>query len=594
MKSLVNAIFSAVIIGVIFISGCELLTQGPPPNGGSASVGDLIINEVFTISPDRYYAYSWIELFNPTNTPIRVFDFTLPATAYAVGANGTFLRTDDDGKTWALVSSNTATTLNSVSFSYPDTGYAVGDGGSIFKIQGDSLHNYTFTDLTSRNPLPQYRLNRVVSPAQSPVVLAAGDHGTILKSINRGWAFTKLTSNTTKNLQGFFFVDAGRIYAVGDSGTIVTGRLSGSWTPQPPPPTQSGTNYTSVVFVSDTGWATGDNGAIAYTQNAGGSWKAESSGVSVTLRASFFSGEAGFNHNTGWVVGDNGTILKSTDQGKTWTSEESGTTSNLYSVTFVDSVRGWVFGEAGIIVATTNGGKTWKVQNSGTGNRLLGAHFLQLNTAVISYYQLTMWGQRRYFFFDPVTFTVNFDYITKVDTGIINYIDVFDNPQPTISPQGFFVIVSDSAKFKDHTNLGPGNNHVTNVSIGFDSVEIGNPKSMFGLISPSGPTLWTLLSSGEIRLEKKFIKILITTGKYLGFDSKVIDVARWGNFRPQLNYFPGEDLYPNNEPAGFIPEWYSLARYANDVGGPVEASNTKNSFYMSNTPIPGWYSQKRR
>jgi hypothetical protein len=57
---------------------------------------------------------------------------------------------------------------------------------------------------------------------------------------------------------------------------------------------------------------------------------------------------------------------------------------------------------------------------------------------------------------------------------------------------------------------------------------------------------------------------------------------------------PPELIFPNNEPAGFIPEWYSLARYVNDVGGDVNTISSKASFYMADRPIPGWYSQRSK
>ena len=76
-----------------------------------------------------------------------------------------------------------------------------------------------------------------------------------------------------------------------------------------------------------------------------------------------------------------------------------------------------------------------------------------------------------------------------------------------------------------------------------------------------------------------------------GLTTETIDVVRWGGFMASTNDFPPDEVFPNNEPAGFIPEWWSLARYGDDVGQPVDQSNTRNSFFMSDKPVPGWYSQ---
>jgi hypothetical protein len=72
-------------------------------------------------------------------------------------------------------------------------------------------------------------------------------------------------------------------------------------------------------------------------------------------------------------------------------------------------------------------------------------------------------------------------------------------------------------------------------------------------------------------------------------------MVRWGNYMPGANDFPGDSLYLNNVPIGYIPEWYSIARYADDVGtSDLNNLSTVNSFYFAKDPIPGWYSQKRK
>src|SRR5262249_7749618 len=99
------------------------------------------------------------------------------------------------------------------------------------------------------------------------------------------------------------------------------------------------------------------------------------------------------------------------------------------------------------------------------------------------------------------------------------------------------------------------------------------------------PVLWTLLPSGEIRLVKYFVRQVIATQQFLALDSTIVDVVRYGNFRPS------PDAYPNNQPAGLIPEWWSLARYSDDYGDIPSRENASYSFYTTKDPIPRWYSQ---
>jgi len=67
----------------------------------------------------------------------------------------------------------------------------------------------------------------------------------------------------------------------------------------------------------------------------------------------------------------------------------------------------------------------------------------------------------------------------------------------------------------------------------------------------------------------------------------VVDVVRYGNYSWPG---PGADPYPGNQSMGFIPEYYSIARYA----GAYWTGNTANDFYYTNSilrPLPHYYSE---
>src|ERR1041385_5426182 len=61
--------FSLVIVIVLALIAFSCTLETPSSTGSSVSTSgsDLVINEVFHISPDKYYTYSWIELYNPTH-----------------------------------------------------------------------------------------------------------------------------------------------------------------------------------------------------------------------------------------------------------------------------------------------------------------------------------------------------------------------------------------------------------------------------------------------------------------------------------------------------------------------------------------------
>jgi photosystem II stability/assembly factor-like uncharacterized protein len=579
MKSLCSASIVTLLVSLFLMAGCTLET--PSTVDQRAQKGkDLIINEVFTISPDKYYSYSWIELYNPTPHKIRWFDETKPAAGFSVGSSGAILHTTDDGGRWndSLGDAQNGA-LNAVTMSNTDTGYAAGNGGTILKFTSRSIQHLVSGTTVNLNGIS------AAKDQQSRTAFAVGDNGTILRTINRGATWVSpLTSPTTNNLRSVFFVSFVNIYACGDAGTIVKSTNSGTnWAPKIVPEPYRTLNFYSINFNADTGWVTGENGTILFTSNGGGQWVPETSHVGATLRAGFFppSGNP-FRRGQGWVVGDSGVILTTGDNGATWNRANSGTSGRLNSVTFVDSVRGWAFGDGGLILSTANAGRSWHQQASPTTANLHGSVFIPLIVRVVSQYVLEMVAERRAFFFDPATGTVNFDYFTKIDSGTLVF-----NPQvllqfgfsspSDLNPGGFAVITSDSDKFKDHTNLGPGDGTVIPNSIGY----YVDPTSQFGF----RPVLWTLLPSGEIRLVKFFVTQVIATQQFLAFDSTVVDVVRYGNYRPT------PDPWPNNQPAGFMPEWYSLARYSDDYGDIPSRENSNYSFYMAKDPIPRWYSQ---
>jgi photosystem II stability/assembly factor-like uncharacterized protein len=77
--------------------------------------------------------------------------------------------------------------------------------------------------------------------------------------------------------------------------------------------------------------------------------------------------------------GADGIILHTVDSGADWNSQESGVSSELYSVCFIDPEEGWVVGQSGTILHTNNGGETWKPEGSGTNRNLYRVVYVEGN-----------------------------------------------------------------------------------------------------------------------------------------------------------------------------------------------------------------------
>jgi photosystem II stability/assembly factor-like uncharacterized protein len=590
MNFLGKNILALCTLLVIFMYGCDLVNKNQSTPNVNSLGRDLIVNEVFTISPDKYYAYSWIEIYNPTPRTILWFDQVYPANGSAVGAVGEVIHTTNSGVTWTDTLTNSALgTLRSLNFANYDTGFACGDGETIYKVTHSGLIDIS-GNIASRDASINLSSITNQSTYLTPVdgafdrlnryAYVVGDKGTILRTLLAGKTWLRVptagppTKQNLRNIYSLFF----KLYVVGDSGTFLISLNNGTnWTLKNYPQPYRGFNYYSNFFISDSlGWVAGDNGTILFTTNQGTSWTPETTYVNATLRGSFFglvpSGQIPpiFSVGSGCVVGDNGTILHTQDFGATWRSVNSGTSARLNSVYFTDSLHGWAFGNGGVIVATTDGGGSWHSEQSGTTQNLYSGHFLGLKDTVQVNYYLAMQAQRNYIFIDKTTGTINPDFIVRTDTGTVLFAPYQSNL--SIAPGGFAVITNDSLKFDEHTKMGPGK--TTRLNFGFGADSLGNILR------------WNLLPSSQIILAKTSYEI--NRNQILFYNNQIVDVVRWGGYRPK------PDPYPQNQPAGSIPEFWSLARYNNVHNVDPLKESTKSDFYMTQTPIPGWYSQLSR
>jgi photosystem II stability/assembly factor-like uncharacterized protein len=603
MKSLYTTLGFIVIILSLFISGCDLITQEPAQNRVPPPGNDLIFTEVFTLPPDQFYAYSWIEVYNPTNAPFLWYQEIYPAIIFMVGQGPVAYSTTNDGRTWEEVDLGISpeTILKGLVFPWPDTGIAVGTGGTILRLirRGGVLSVEPVPDADKPADLRNLDLNDISGQIQNPSAWACGDSGRIIRTVNRGlkWRdYYSPTPPTTKNLNAIEFVNFDAIYCVGDSGTLLRSPRANVWETMTPPEEYKNVNFYGVRFISkDTGFAVGDNGAIIYTFTGGNVWIAQASGVTTALRDIFFSNDDRYNRRVVWAVGDNGVILKSRNRGTDWRKIETGVNRTLRVVTFIDSLRGGAMGDDGLILVSESAGEDWFGQSLPNMGDIYAVFYFPPNVYERDYYTLQYRAKRKQFFFDENTFTINYSVFTKIDTGTLIY-----NPFTTVGlglfpfetvesipPGGFTILNNDSIKFTTHHKLGPGQTSVLNASVAYYI------DTSFRYVTR--PVLWDLLSSGEIRLVNHHERFDRFTNRFLEYTQQTVDMVRWGNYMPGPNDFPGDSLYLNNVPIGYIPEWYSIARYADDVGtSDLNNLSTVNSFYFAKDPIPGWYSQKRK
>lgn len=111
-----------------------------------------------------------------------------------------------------------------------------------------------------------------------------------------------------------------------------------------------------VFFANaNVGWAVGEQGTIVHTEDAGRSWRIQTSGLTSSLRALTCS-----SNNHCWAVGDDGIVLSTNDRGNRWTKKKINGAARLLAVSFVSNRAGWAVGDDGLVVRTTDGGQSWE------------------------------------------------------------------------------------------------------------------------------------------------------------------------------------------------------------------------------------------
>jgi len=136
-------------------------------------------------------------------------------------------------------------------------------------------------------------------------------------------------------------------------------------------------SLTSSFFTGvDTGYVVGASGVILKTVNGGSNWVTQSSGTSRGLYSVFFTDDT-----TGYASGGYCTVLRTTDGGQNWVSRNTGTTSTyFYTSYFTDNNTGYVGGDFGQMYKTTDGGLNWTPLTIGTSQTIRSIFFTDANT----------------------------------------------------------------------------------------------------------------------------------------------------------------------------------------------------------------------
>ena len=236
--------------------------------------------------------------------------FANTQTGYAVGDNGTLLKTTDAGITWQVINTNTTENLLALSVVDANTLYIGGTNGLIIKtMDGGGSLNYNFVN----------GIDKIISIQciDSNIVFGLGYVDT---SFQNEYYFMKTTDGgnswNNQNINLYFgnkisFVNVNTGFIISSELKITNnGGDSFNFFPTPEPICSND----SYMFTETDFWLTGWDCRVSNSTSGGFIAKynhnPNTNNYDIFYGPNFYNAIHFANHTTGYVVGENGTILK--------------------------------------------------------------------------------------------------------------------------------------------------------------------------------------------------------------------------------------------------------------------------------------------
>jgi photosystem II stability/assembly factor-like uncharacterized protein len=306
------------------------------------------------------------------NQDLKSVQFISDTVGWAVGTNGTIIKTTNGGNTWADISPGagvTTQTLNAVYFINANQGWVVGNNGTFLRTTnggtswittgspstGHHLTGVCFYNgnagavvgnSTTSNQRSHWRTtNGAVEPSPTWSTASGSTDNQYYFDVKRqGEIFWAQTTSTNSFVRVVYDPVANSFGSLSSSNiTAIPASIQRSMSFY-----QNGTygisvgdsGYTRRITVYNTGgyeWVSA--GRIQNTDTTYPNMK----GVSISSATSSIVAKI-------WAVGDGGKIFYSSDFGATWSPISSGTSNNLTSASFFDDNKGWAVGDSGTVL----------------------------------------------------------------------------------------------------------------------------------------------------------------------------------------------------------------------------------------------------
>jgi len=325
-----------------------------------------------------------------TNSSSELFDdaalndvtFVNADLGWAVGDQGTILRTEDGGKTWLAQSLPVPARLESVSFVDARNGWCAGGivhpytlhtSAVLFRTQdGGRIWSQLNTPLMPGLKQLQFRdLRQGWAAGSASPMFPTG----VFQTMDGGRSWSPCTGPRTSGwlvLESFDDANALVLGHGGDHAWINRRELRRpDGVSELPPYCFRGAADLGALGVL----AVGDAGTVLRSADRGRTW--HSIAAAVPRAAADFDFHAIARHeNHCWIAGSPGSlVLHSSDGGTSWESAKTGQSLPIRRLRFLDASHGWGVGSLGTVIATTDGGRSWTtLRGEGRHLALLGLY----------------------------------------------------------------------------------------------------------------------------------------------------------------------------------------------------------------------------
>lgn len=230
------------------------------------------------------------------------------------------------------------------------------------------------------NPKPQGNTLNAMDFVNDNTGYVAGNYGTILKTINNGSEWTKVSTGFSDQLLSIDFIDANTGYTGGTDQLLKKTTDGGlSWTDIVLPSAPNYYIYDIDCINSNTVYVLGFflfESRIWKTTDGGLSWTTQTTDGANYLNNLYF-----LNADTGFGSGGSfgGEIIKTTNGGVNWNFVYQDSYAK-HSMVFLNSLTGFAGSEQGRIYKTVDGGNTWNFVLSDGGIDITSLNFINANT----------------------------------------------------------------------------------------------------------------------------------------------------------------------------------------------------------------------